>query len=122
MRARHPMSLHRTAYQNISVNLPGTEARVPLRVENSSFLEDLSNNGDSGIDRIRNNEYECFRSCRGDTNGQIIDDTSIDLLSVRSLARSIATSTHFEQIISSGLSYMSCSSCSYKENKPHLVI
>jgi hypothetical protein len=80
------MSLHRIAYQIISADLPGAEARVvPLRVENSSFLEDLSNNGDGGIDRIRNNENKCFRSCRGDTNGQIIDDTSIDLLTVRSL-------------------------------------
>jgi hypothetical protein len=79
------MSLHRIAYQNISADLPSTEARVPLRVENSSFLEDLSNNWDGGIDRIRNNENKCSRSCRGDTNGQIIDDTSIDLLTLRSL-------------------------------------
>jgi hypothetical protein len=85
MRARHLMSLHRIAYQKISADLPGAEARVPLRVENSSFLEDLSNNGDGGIDRIRNNENKCFRSCRGDANGQIMDDTSIDLLMVRSL-------------------------------------
>lgn len=79
------MSLRRIAYQKISADLHRIEARIPLRVENSSFLEDLSNNGDGGIDRIRNNENKCFRSCRGDTNGQIIDDTSIDLLTVRSL-------------------------------------
>jgi hypothetical protein len=85
MRARHPMSSHQITYQMISADLPGTEARVPLRVEDSSFLEDLSNNGDGGIDGIRNDENECLRSCRGDTNSQIIDDTSIDLLTVRSL-------------------------------------
>jgi hypothetical protein len=84
MRARHLMSLHRIAYQAISADLPGTEARIPLRVENSSFLENLGNNGDGGIDRIRNNENKCLRSCRGDTNGQIMDDASIDLLTVRS--------------------------------------
>ena len=78
------MSLHRIAYRKISADLPGTEARVPLRVKNSSFLEDLSNNGDGGIDRIRNNENKCLRSCRGDTNGQIMDDASIDLLTIRS--------------------------------------
>jgi hypothetical protein len=78
------MSLHRIAYQMISPELPGTEARVPLRIENSSFLEDLSNNGDGRIDRVGNNENKCLRSCRGDTNGQIMDDTSIDLLTVRS--------------------------------------
>lgn len=85
MRARHLTSLHRITYQEISADLPGTEARVPLRVENSSFFEDLGNNRDGGIDRIRNNENKCLRSCRGDTNGQIMDDTSIDLLTVRSL-------------------------------------
>ena len=79
------MSLHRIAYQRISADLSGTEARIPLRVENSSFLEDLSNNGDGRIDGIRNNENECLRSCRGDANGQIMDDASIDLLTVRSL-------------------------------------
>ena len=79
------MSLHQTAYQKISADLLGTEAIVPLRVENSSFLEDLSNNGNGGVDRIRNNENKCLRSCRGDTNGQIMDDTSIDLPTIRSL-------------------------------------
>ena len=102
------MSLHRIAYQNISVYFLGTEANVPLRVENSSFLKDLSNNGDGGIDRIRNNENKCLRGGRGDTDGQIMDDTGIDLLTVRPLAWSIATSTHFEQIISSDFQYMSC--------------
>ena len=71
--------------KNISADIPDTEARVPLRIENSSFLEDLSNNGDGGIDRIRNNENKCLGSCRGDTNGQIMDDTSIDLLTVSPL-------------------------------------
>lgn len=68
----------------ISADLPGTGARLPLGVENSSLLEDLSNNGDGRIDRIRNNENKCFGSCRRNTNGQIMDDTSIDLLTVRS--------------------------------------
>jgi len=79
------MSLHRTAYEKISADLLGTEAIVPLRVENSSFLEDLSNDGNGGVDRIRNNENKCLRSCRGDTKGQIMDDTSIDLLTIRFL-------------------------------------
>ena len=61
------------------------QARVPLRIENSSFLEDLSNDGDGRIYGIRNDENKCLGSCRGNTKGQIVDDTSIDLLPVRSL-------------------------------------
>jgi hypothetical protein len=61
------------------------QAGVPLRIENSSFLEDLSNDGDGRIYGIRNDENKCLGSCRGNTKGQIMDDTSIDLLLVRSL-------------------------------------
>jgi hypothetical protein len=57
---------------------------IPLRVEDASFLEDLGNDGDGGVDGIGDDEDKCLRSCRCDTNGQIMDDAGIDLLTVRS--------------------------------------
>jgi hypothetical protein len=74
---------------------------IPLRVEDASFFEDFSNNGDSGIDGVGDDENKCPRGCGGDTDGQIMDDAGIDLQTVRSVVRIMAESTHLEQIITS---------------------
>jgi hypothetical protein len=61
---------------------------IPFRVEDASFFEDLSNDGHGRVDGIGDDKYKCLRSCRCNTNGQIMDDASIDLLMVRSFFES----------------------------------
>lgn len=43
------------------------------------LLEHLSNNGDGGVDRIGDNEDECFGGGCCDSGGKVFHDTSIDL-------------------------------------------
>jgi hypothetical protein len=42
---------------------------IPLWVENALFFEDFSDDGDSRVDGIGDDENKCLRSCRCDTNG-----------------------------------------------------
>lgn len=49
-------------------------------------LEDLSDDGDCGVDGIGDDKDECLGSRCGDTSGQVMNDASIDLLAVWGLA------------------------------------
>ena len=44
------------------------------------LLEHFSNNGNSRVDRVGDNEDECFRSCLSDSGGEVADDSSVDLI------------------------------------------
>ena len=59
---------------------------VPLGVKNAMFLEDLSDDGDCRVDGVGDDEDECLGTGRGDTNGQVVNDSSVDLVTVRVLS------------------------------------
>jgi hypothetical protein len=52
---------------------------LPLRIIDTVLLEDLSNNGNSGVDRVGDNQDEGLGGMLGNTNSKITDDTSVDL-------------------------------------------
>jgi hypothetical protein len=55
---------------------------VPFGVENTMFLEDLGDNGDCRVDGVGDDKDECFGSRRGDANGQVMNNASVDLPTV----------------------------------------
>ena len=59
------------------------EVNVPLGVENAMFLEDLSYDGDCRVDGVGDDKDECLGTGCGDTNGQVVNDAGVDLLTVR---------------------------------------
>jgi len=50
-----------------------------LRVKNTSFLENLSGNGDGRVDGVGDDEDECLGAVLGDTLNQTLDDAGVDL-------------------------------------------
>lgn len=70
------------------------------------LLEHFGEDWDSGVDRVGDNEDECFRSSLSDPGGEVADDSSVDLIhrDVRSAPDSptkiLTRSTHLEEIIS----------------------
>lgn len=59
---------------------------VPLGVKNAMFLEDLGDDGDCRVDGVGDDKDECLGTGRGDTNGQVVNDSSVDLVTVRVLS------------------------------------
>lgn len=51
-----------------------------LRVKDTMLLEDLSDDGDGGVDGVGDDEDEGFGCCGGDTCGEIADDACVDLI------------------------------------------
>ena len=52
---------------------------VPLRVEDTVFLEDFSNDWDGGVDRVRDHKDESLGATQGDSGSKIADNTSVNL-------------------------------------------
>lgn len=53
---------------------------VPLGIENTEFLEDLSNDGNGRVNRVGDDQYEGFGSSGRDSSGKIFDNAGIDLM------------------------------------------
>jgi hypothetical protein len=56
--------------------------RLPLGVEDSLLLQYLGKDGDSGVDRVGNDQDESLRTSLSDRFGQSGTDSSVDLKSV----------------------------------------
>ena len=56
--------------------------RAPLRVEDAVLLEDLRNDGNGGVDGVRDDQDERLRCCGRDTGSKITNDTGVDLVIV----------------------------------------
>ena len=56
---------------------------IPLWIEDTVLLQDLGNNWNSRVDRVRNHKNESLRARFGDPGGKITDDASVDLKSKR---------------------------------------
>ena len=72
---------------------------LPLGVESTKLLEDLSNDRDGRVDGVGDHKNERIGRALRDAGRQILDDTSVDLeepLEYVQLNRSV---THFEQIV-----------------------
>lgn len=52
---------------------------LPLRVENTVFLEDLGNDRDRRVHWVGDNKNECLRGTRGDAGSKVAYDSSVDL-------------------------------------------
>jgi hypothetical protein len=76
-------------WERSGINLPAYVSEVPSRFEDTLFPEDLSNDGNSRIDWVGDDENKCPGRCCGNTNGEIMNDASIDLLTVSSFFASI---------------------------------
>ena len=83
MHGRRPKSLRQTAWYRSQVGAEVGEVNVPLGVENAMFLEDFSYDGDGRIDGVGDDQDECLGTGCGDTNGQVVNDAGVDLLTVR---------------------------------------
>jgi len=56
---------------------------VPLRIEDVVLLEDLGNNWNGRVDRVRNYENEGLRGGQGDPSSKIVNDAGVDLAGER---------------------------------------
>ena len=99
-----------------------TRQKSPLRVEDSVLLEDLSDDGDSRVDRVRDNEDECLRSMLRDAGGEVADDTCIDLCAVRVCTLAASVYTHLEKVITLRRSESSIPASYMRNFKAHRVI
>lgn len=54
---------------------------IPLRIEDTVFFEDLGDNWNGRVDRIRDHKNESLGTGQGDPGGEIANDTSVDLTS-----------------------------------------
>lgn len=61
--------------------------RIPLGVVDTMLLENLSHDGNGRINRVRDNKHERLWGGGSDTNGQILDNASVDL--TRTLAKPV---------------------------------
>lgn len=52
---------------------------APLRVKDTMLLEDFGDNGDGGVDRIRNHKDESLGAGQGDTSCEVADNASVYL-------------------------------------------
>ena len=52
---------------------------VPLGVEDTKLLEDLGDDGDSGVDRVGDDEDEGVGGGLGNAGSKIPDDSGVDL-------------------------------------------
>ncbi len=60
-------------------NIECSNTEETLRVVHALLLEHLGNNGDGRVDRVRDDEDESFGRVLGDSNGNVADDTGVDL-------------------------------------------
>jgi hypothetical protein len=73
-----PKSLNRGSARVTRVNKHG-HPTVPLRVEDTVFLEDFGDNWNRRVYRVRNHENEGLGTTLGDPGGEITNNTSVDL-------------------------------------------
>lgn len=60
-------------------NIKGGHTEEALWVEDASIFEDLGGNGDSGVDRVGDDENECLRGVLCDAFDKTLYDASVDL-------------------------------------------
>jgi hypothetical protein len=67
--------------QSIHVEMYMGEVPVcePFRVENAILLENLCYDGNGRVDRVGNDQYNCFWCCLGNSSGEVTDNSGIDL-------------------------------------------
>ena len=76
---------------------------IPLRIKDTMFLEDLGDDWNGRVDRVRNHKDESLGAGQGDPCSEIANDTSVDLAGKQvSVSAGVKGDewTHFEQIIS----------------------
>ena len=85
------------AFLRLSTSDAGKEARSTNDVEggdtedaagvvDTSLLEDLGDDGDSGVDGVRDDEEMCLRCNARDGSGEVADDRRVGLVQIISLA------------------------------------
>ena len=73
--------------------------RAPLRVEDAVLLEDLRNDGNGGVDGVRDDQDERLRCCGRDTGSKITNDTGVDLVIVSQWTFAHVRHAHLEQVV-----------------------
>jgi hypothetical protein len=63
------------------------------------LLENFCDNGNGGVNGVRDNENEGFRSSSGNSGCQIFDDASVDLMGNENGAQNHDRDTYLEKII-----------------------
>jgi len=85
-------------------------------------LEDLGDDGNCGVDGVGDDKDECLGSRRGDTNGQVMNDASVDLPAVRLSFYLSNAYAYLEEIVSLDHRVLIISTDEDLEAKTHRVI
>lgn len=76
------------------------DASALLRVEHALLLENLSNDRDSRVDGVGNDQDEGLRGRARDAGGEIADDACVDLLCVSTGPEHVKWCAYLEEVIS----------------------